>query len=119
MWKGQFWDEEEGDDGEINATIYEANYGWYEEIHALAEAGLTFTVSHGAGGEYGPCVYACYEGDLVGCSADWEGTPVVPVGKNGMNQRHLKNAGKYYRIVEEIEQEKGKGSEGRLLRKTG
>jgi len=119
MWKGQFWDEEEGDDGEVNATIYEANYGWYEEIHALAEAGLTFTVSHGAGGEYGPCVYACYQGDLVECSADWDGNPVAPVGKDGVDKKALEACMKYHRLVEKMEAEIQKESEGRVLRKTG
>jgi len=99
MWRGQFRDEDNGDDGEVNAIIYEANYGWYEEIQRLAKAGLTFTVSHGAGGEYGPCVYACYQGDLVACSADWVGNPIVPVGKDGVDEKALEACMKFHQIV--------------------
>lgn len=110
MWKGQFWDEEDGDDSKVNAIIYEANYGWYDEVQALAEAGLTFTVSHGAGGEYGPCVYACYEGDLVGCSADWEGNPVAPVYKDGVDRKALEACMKYHQLVEMIQEESQGGT---------
>jgi len=103
LWDGVFWDEENGDDGQVNAIIYEANYGWYVEIQALAKAGLTFTVSHGAGGTYGPCVYACYKGDLVSCSADWDGNPVAPVGKDGVDEKALEACMKYQRLVEMME----------------
>ncbi len=103
VWEGCFWDEDSGDDEEVNAIIYEANYGWYDEIQALAKAGLSFTVSHGAGGEYGPCVYACYEGELVGCSADWEGNPVAPIHKDGVDENALKACMKYHHLVEKIE----------------
>ena len=101
-YENEFWDEAEMDEETIQATIYEANYGWYNEIQALAKAGLTFTVSHGAGGEYGPCVYACHKGDLVECSADWDENPVVAVTEGGVNERHLEECMKYHRILKKI-----------------
>ena len=102
-YENEFWDEAQLDEEEIRATVYEANYGWYNEIQDLAKAGLTFTVSHGAGGEYGPCVYACYKGDLAGCSADWGGTPVVPVAKEGVDEGYLEECMRYYRILKRVE----------------
>jgi len=103
MYDGKFWDEEDADEDEIEATVYEANYGWYDEIESLAKEGLTFTVSHGNGGTYGPCNYACYEGDLVECNANLEENPVVLVTKGGVNQADLANCMKYYEILDKIE----------------
>ena len=104
-YEHEFWDEADLDEEKIQATIYEANYGCYDEIKKLAEAGLTFTVSHRAGGEYGPCVYACYKGDLVECSADWDGTPVVTVTEGGVNKRGLEECMRYHQILRKIYEE--------------
>jgi len=103
LWDGVFWDEENGDELKVVAVVYEANYGWYDEIRALARAGLTFTVYHGAGGAYGPCVYACYKGDLVGCSADCDGNPVVPVTRGSLHKVAYQDCLKYWKLVEKIE----------------
>ena len=105
IYNNVFWDDEIGDDNHIHAIIYEANYGWYNEIHALAAAGLTFTVSTGPGGDYGPCIYACYQGDLVECSADWDGNPVIIVGPKGIDESELNEAIKYHQIKKKIEEE--------------
>lgn len=105
LWEGVFWDEENGDEREVFAVVHEANYGWYDEIRALARAGLTFAASHGAGGEYGPCVYACYKGKLVGCSADWDGNPVVPVTRGCLHKVAYENCLKYWKLMEKIETE--------------
>ena len=96
-----FWDEDNGDDSLVDAIIYEANYGWYDEIQALAKAGLSFLVGHGAGGEYGPCAYACYQGDLAECSTDYDGNPVAVVNSDG-TVTGVENCMKYHRLVERV-----------------
>ena len=105
LYDGVFWDEDIGDDYQVEAIIYEANYGWYDQIRALASAGLTFSVFHGAGAEYGPCVYACYKGELVGCSADWDGNPVVPVTKGVLHKVAYQDCLKYWELMDKIEAE--------------
>ncbi|MBW1930271.1 MAG: hypothetical protein JRJ13_14105 [Deltaproteobacteria bacterium] len=106
LYDGVFWDEEMGDEHQVDAIIYEANYGWYDQVQALARAGLTFSVSHGAGAEYGPCVYACYKGELVMCSADWDGNPVIAIPRSGGvpidDYLHCK---RYWELVSRIEAE--------------
>jgi len=103
MYHGKFWDEEDSDEENMDVIVYDANYGWYDEIASLADAGLIFTVSHGAGSDYGPCNYACYKGKLVGCNADSEGTPVVQVTKEGVDKQSLDNCMKYYEVLKQIE----------------
>jgi len=49
LHNGVFWDDVYIEDKIINATIYEANYAWNTQLSDLAEAGLTFEGSHGAG----------------------------------------------------------------------
>jgi len=107
MYDGKFWDEEDSDAETMDVIIYDANYGWCDEIASLADAGLTFTVSHGAGGEYGPRNYVCYKGNLVGCDADFEGTPVVQVSKEGVDKKSLDNCMKYYEVLKKIVANRG------------
>lgn len=78
-----FWSEDNGDDVLVDATILEANYGWYSEIRNLAAAGLTFLSNHGEGSYYGRYAYACYKGDLVGCKIDFNDNPVCIVNETG------------------------------------
>ena len=102
IYNGEFWDEEDGDDEEIMATIYEANHGWCREIESLAKAGLTFTVEHSAGAEYGPCAYACYHGECIDVSTDNDGTPTVIAPKGCVDEKGLSQVKKYYEILDKI-----------------
>jgi len=38
LYDGVFWDDDVGNEYQVDAIIYEANYGWYKEIEALAKA---------------------------------------------------------------------------------
>jgi len=105
-YEDEWWDEKSEDGDWVEAHVYEANYGWYGELHVLAEAGLTFTVSHGSGGEYGPCVYACYKGDLVECSADWNGCPVAAVGPDGVDEKELADCLRYHRLMSKMKEDR-------------
>ena len=81
--KGCPWGEEnENDDGTISLIEYEANYGYYDQLLKLAEEGIVFEGSHGAGGGYGESVFACCNGKQVEASAI-EGAPVAHVHKDG------------------------------------
>jgi len=106
LYDGVFWDDDVGNEYQVDAIIYEANYGWYKEIEALAKAGLTFSVSHGAGAEYGPCVYACYKGEMVVCSADWNGHPVVSIPPSGeIPENQYQDCKRYWELISKIEAE--------------
>ena len=105
LWDGVFWDEDNGDEGIIEAIVYEAHNGWYYQIHALAKAGLSFEVFHLAGASYGPCVYACYKGELVMCSSDWHGNPVAIVNKDGVSEAELQNCLKYHQLLDKVYKE--------------
>ena len=101
------WDEDQGDEKEVSAIINEVNYGWYDKIQSLAEAGLTFTISHGSGSAYGPGLYACYEGELVQCDARMDDeVPIVSVYDGGANKEELQNCAKYYEILAKIKQKR-------------
>jgi hypothetical protein len=109
IWNGRFWDEdhsEEGDD-EVNAVIYEANYGWSDQLQNLAEAGLTFSGEHSAGGEYGPMAFACFEGEFLDVNTDHDGSPTVTAYKRGaINEAEMERVNKYYDILDKIEAKK-------------
>ena len=107
MYDGKFWDEEDSDEKEMNVTIYEANYGWYDEINDMAAEGLTFRAFHESGSAYGPCNYACYKGDLEECNADFDGTPIINVTKEGADPVSLAHSKKYFAILEKIESDEG------------
>ena len=100
VYDGAFWDEENGTEEEVFAIIYEANYGWYDQLQSLAKERLTFAAEHGAGSDYGPCAYACYLGEMIDVSTDMDSTPTVSVSKNGINGAELSNVKKYYEILD-------------------
>ena len=53
---GEEWwdhlDEEANQPGIITASVYEANYAWYDERCAAAKEGIDFHGWHAEGGEY-------------------------------------------------------------------
>jgi len=107
VWDGCWWDEDqsEPEDKTIVAVVYDANYGWYDELQSLAAEDLSFTVRHDSGGAYGPCVYACYKGDMVECNSDQEGNPCVPVYRDGIDEVALEQCRKYWELGKKIKEE--------------
>ena len=96
-----FWDEDNGDDVLIDATVFEANYGWYDEIRNLAVAGLTFLSNHGEGSYYGRYAYVCYKGNLAECEVDFNNNPVCIVDRMGkLNRDEYNKCINYYDIEE-------------------
>lgn len=102
IWNDTFWDEDQGDEQEVMAIIYEANYGWYDQLQSLAKEGQTFTAEHGSGSEYGPCACACYQGNRVDVSTNEDGTPFVAAPNGKVSEKDLDNVRKYYEILEKI-----------------
>jgi len=82
IWIKTFWDEECGDENEIVATIYEASYGWYDELQKLAKAGLTFYGDHSEGGDYGSCTFVGHGRKYQEVSTNRDGCPVVVIGED-------------------------------------
>jgi hypothetical protein len=62
----KWWDcltEEENRPGVVTVSVYEANYGWYDERAAAAKDGIPFYGTHADGGEYGPYAFASWNGE--------------------------------------------------------
>jgi len=70
--------------GHKEGVVYEANYGWYTEIHSMVaeEEVPPFLASHGSGGEHPSAVVAHYKGEIAWC-AESQGSPVVPLLQHG------------------------------------
>lgn len=102
IWNGTFWDEDQGDDEEVMAIIYEANYGWNNQLEKLVIASLTFIAEHSAGSEYGPMAFACYQGDYTEISIDVGSTPMVAAPNGCVDEVGLDIIRKYYKILDKI-----------------
>jgi len=72
--------EEDGE--EIHGSRDEANYGWFEQLTAMAKAGLVFHGWHGPGGEYGEKVFLGFNGEYIEVDSVRQ-EPVVPVDDDG------------------------------------
>ena len=104
-WAKYPWPEEEDNgDGTITLIEHEANYGYWDQRQELAKAGMVFEGYHGAGGEYGECVFACINGEHVDAAAI-EATPVALVNREGQVEGgSLKAARDYYQVLEQVEE---------------
>lgn len=80
------------DEGRITIEVVEANYGWHDELKALAEAGLTFSGSHGSGGNYGGMHFACWKGQYAECDGSETGLIMCPVVLDGENNPRIDEA---------------------------
>lgn len=67
----------------LTGEIDEINYGGIDDLEKLAEAEIPFTGSSGAGGGYGPAVFACAGKKLFLMGASWDGYPYVEIGPDG------------------------------------
>jgi len=89
----------------LTGQIDEINYGGYTDLEELAEAGIPFVASSGAGGDYGPAVIACDGKRMFHLGASWDGYPYVEINKNGdlMPEGVMQRIREYYIIVEDAE----------------
>ena len=83
---GEEWwdhlDEEKDLPGTVTASVYEANYAWYDERCAAAEGGIDFHGWHAEGGEYGPYEFASFKGKHQEAERNHDGDMVVAVDRN-------------------------------------
>ena len=103
---GTWWDEcdDLGGDGKpMSVQVYEADYGWYNEMAWLKNALLTFRMFHGAGGGYGSGTAACYMGEMVEMDTNHEDQPVVIVDKRGPDVVQVQLAREYFELSEKID----------------
>ncbi|TDI17453.1 MAG: hypothetical protein E2P05_02260 [Acidobacteria bacterium] len=89
----------------IEGQIHEANYGLYGPMEELAEAGIPFVASSGAGGDYGPAIIACDGKRMFHLGSSWDGWPFVEINKNGdfMPKGIMQRIREYYIIVSDAE----------------
>lgn len=81
----EWWDhlDEEQDRPEIvTASVYEANYAWYDERMNAAKADIPFHGYHAEGGEYGSYAFASWAGKLHEAPLSHEGDLVLAVDEN-------------------------------------
>lgn len=90
-------------DGTINIIVYKGDYGLADELQKLANNGVNFVYSHEAGGNYGPCVGACVNGEIVECNADFDGNPVVTFPPTyQISQKEIDICKKYYSTLKKF-----------------
>lgn len=97
------WEEViDNEEGTVTLIDYEANYGHFNQLMKLAEAGIVFEGFHHSGGEYDGCEFACYDGKYAAVNAV-EGGPIVLVGRSGVDKTGLKHVKEYYATYDFVE----------------
>ena len=94
----EWWDyltEEEECPGVVTASVYEANYAWYDERMNAAKVDIPFHGYHAEGGEYGSYAFASWAGKLHEAPLSHEGDLVLAVDENlkpitAKARRHLR-----------------------------
>ena len=75
-------DEEEGHPDVVTASVYEANYAWYDERMNAAKADIPFYGYYAEGVEYGSYTFASWAGKLHEAPLSHEGDLVLAVDEN-------------------------------------
>ena len=96
---GEEWwdhlDEEANQPGIVTASVYEANYAWYDQRMNAAKADIPFYGYHAEGGEYGSYAFASWAGKLYEAPLSHEGDLMLAVDENlkpisAKARRHLR-----------------------------
>ena len=88
-------DEDDANPGIVTASVYEANYAWYDERMNAAKADIPFYGYHAEGGEYGSYAFASWAGKLHEAPLSHEGDLVLAVDESlkpisAKARRHLR-----------------------------
>ena len=88
-------DEDDANPGIVTASVYEANYAWYDERMTAAKADIPFYGYHAEGGEYGSYAFASWAGKLHEAPLSHEGDLVLAVDESlkpisAKARRHLR-----------------------------
>ena len=81
----EWWDRLDEDDanpGIVTASVYEANYAWYDERMTAAKANIPFYGYHAEGGEYGSYAFASLAGKLHEAPLDHDGNLSIAVDED-------------------------------------
>ena len=83
---GEEWwdhlDEEANQPGIVTASVYDANYAWYDERMNAAKDGIDFHGWHAEGGEYGPYEFVAFKGKHLEAERNHDGELVIAVDVN-------------------------------------
>ena len=103
---GEEWwdhlDEEANQPGVVTASVYEANYSWYDERCAAAKKGIDFHGWHAEGGEYGPFEFVSFRGKHLEAERNHDGELVIAVDENLKPITGMAHLRKYVRILKKV-----------------
>ena len=103
---GEVWwdhlDEEEDQPGIVTASVYEANYAWYDERCAAAKEGIDFHGWHAEGGEYGPYEFVAFKGKHLEAERNHDGDLVIAVDENLKPLTGMAHLRKYVRTLKKV-----------------
>ena len=103
---GEEWwdhlDEEATQPGIVTASVYEANYAWYDERCAAAKDGIDFHGWHAEGGEYGPYEFAAFRGKHLEAERNHDGELVIAVDENLKPLAGMAHLRRYARTLKKV-----------------
>lgn len=100
---GPIWEDEEVVDGILLGRCSEMNYGGFDEVHRLAELGLSFYGRHGSGGDYSEGVFAS-NGESIAYVPAIDGVPVVRIDENlGYSGSDYTEIALYWRLFRQVD----------------
>ena len=103
---GEEWwdhlDDESDQPGIVTASVYEANYSWYDERCAAAKKGIDFHGWHAEGGEYGPFEFVSFRGKHLEAERNHDGELVIAVDENLKPLTGMARLRKYVRTLKKV-----------------
>ena len=103
---GEEWwdhlDDESDQPGIVTASVYEANYSWYDERCAAAKDGIDFHGWHAEGGEYGPFEFVSFRGKHLEAERNHDGELVIAVDENLKPLTGMARLRKYVRTLKKV-----------------
>ena len=103
---GEEWwdhlDEEANQPGVVTASVYEANYSWYDERCAAAKKGIDFHGWHAEGGEYGPFEFVSFRGKHLEAERNHDGELVIAVDENLKPLAGMAHLRRYARTLKKV-----------------
>ena len=103
---GEEWwdhlDDESDQPGIVTASVYEANYSWYDQRCAAAKEGIDFHGWHAEGGEYGPYEFVSFRGKHLEAERNHDGDLVIAVDENLKPLTGMARLRKYARTLKKV-----------------
>ena len=103
---GEEWwdhlDEDQDQPGVVTASVYEANYAWYDERAAAAKDGIDFHGWHAEGGEYGPYEFVSFRKKHLEAERNHDGDLVIAVDENLKPITGMAHLRRYVRTLKKV-----------------